>query len=417
VKPFARLVWKEGRELLRPQYILPLVFIPVLFVAMGGMMSGLTEDLADQPRVGIVNEDGDRLGDVAVESIRANAEVVYHRNESPGSYERAAKKVKRKDGNVLLVLPANFTERIRDGKRATVAVHTPVEEVSLLGVASSAKAGAVLAEVDRNVTIAATNATAETLSPTEQRHTTYVKGRTIQASPAAVSGAFLQQFIFVPIVIVFAILISGQMVIQSMGIEKENRTLEMLLTMPVERWKLVAAKLTAGGALGLVATVLYMGGIAFYQTSFTMLGPGTASFSLGPVDYVLVGASLFFALAGVLALALCLGLFVDDRQGAQVLLFPVSMLALVPMFATMFTDFDVLGPGAKVILFLIPFTHPIIAPKRLLFGDYGLVLAGIGYELVFAVGMVWLAARLFRSDRLVTGRAGRLQWLLDKLQR
>jgi ABC-2 type transport system permease protein len=417
VRPFARLVWKEARGLLRPQYILPFVFIPVLFVAMGGMMSGVTDGLGEQPTVGVVDEDDGRFGDVAVESIRADAEVVYHRNGSPDSYERAAATVKREGGDVLLVIPENFSERIRAGERATVGVHTPVEEVSLLGVASSARAGALLSAVDRNVTLARTNATAATLEPTEPRHTTYVKGESVRASPAAVSGAFLQQFIFVPIVIVFAILISGQMVIQSMGIEKENRTLETLLTMPVERWKLVAAKLTAGGTVGLAATVLYMGGIAVYQASFTALGPGSSSFSLGPLDYLLVGVSLFFALAGVLALALCLGLFVDDRQGAQVLLFPVSMLALVPMFATMFTDFDVLGPGAKVVLFLIPFTHPIVAPKRLLFGDYGLVLAGIAYEIVFAVAMVALAARLFRSDRLVTGRAGRLQWLIDKLQR
>jgi ABC-2 type transport system permease protein len=417
VRPFVRLVWKESRELLRPQYLLPLVFIPLIFVALGGMMAGVTDDLADQPKVGVVDEDGDRFGQVAVEAIRANSEVVYHRNETPDSYEDAATTVKRNGGDVLFVIPGNFTERIRTGQRAAVGVHTPVEEVSLLGAASSARTGALLAEVDRNVTLAATNATATTLSPTEPRHTTYVKGRTIQASPAAVSGAFLQQFIFVPIVIVFAILISGQMVIQSMGIEKENRTMETLLTMPVQRWKIVAAKLTAGGAVGLVATVLYIGGIFVYQTSFTAFGPGTGAFSLGALDYAFIGVSLFFALVGVLAMALCLGLFVDDRQGAQVLLFPVSMLALVPMFGTMFTDFDVLGPVLKAGLFLIPFTHPIIAPKRLLFGDYDLVLAGIAYEVLFALAMVWLAARLFRSDRLITGRAGRFQWVLDKLQR
>jgi len=417
VRPFARLVWKEARGLARPQYLLPLLVIPLLFVGMGWAFSGVGDDLADEPSVGVIDEDGDRLGAVAVEALRANSEVVYHREAAPDSYAAAAREVRREGGSVLFVIPANFTERIRAGERATVGVHTPVREVSLLGAASSAETGALLSAVDREVTLAATNATAATLSPTEPRHTTYVKGRTVEASPAAVSGAFLQQLIFVPVVIVFAILISGQMVVQSMGIEKENRTLETLLTMPVARWKLVAAKLAAGGAVGLVATVLYVGGIGFYQASFAAFGAGTASFTLGPLDHLLVGVSLFLALAGVLAMALCLGLFVDDRQGAQVLLFPVSMLALVPMFATMFTDFDVLGPVAKVALFLVPFTHPIIAPKRLLFDDHALVLAGIAYELVFAVGMVLLAARLFHSDRLVTGRAGRLQPLLDRLQR
>lgn len=417
MRQFTRLVWKEGRELLRPQYVLPLLFIPLLFVVMGGGFAGVTDGLADGPSVGVVNADGDRYGDVAVDAIRANSEVVYHENGTPDSMESAVATVERRDGDVLFVIPGNFTESIRAGERVAVGVHTPVREVSILSVASSAQAEGVLDEVDRNVTLAATNATAATLEPTERRYTTYVKGDPVDAAPGAVSGAFTQQFIFVPVVIVFAILISGQMVIQSMGIEKENRTLETLLTMPVARWKLVAAKLTAGGALGGVATVLYIGGLFVYQASLTAVGPGASAFTLGPLDYALVGVSLFFALVGTLALALSLGLFVDDRQGAQVLLFPISGLALVPMFATMFSDFDVLPLGAKVLLFVIPLTHPIIAPKRLLFGDVGLVLAGIAYEAAFAVGMVALAARLFRSDRLVTGRAGRLQWLLDKLQR
>jgi hypothetical protein len=35
----------------------------------------------------------------------------------------------------------------------------------------------------------------------------------------------------------------------------------------------------------------------------------------------------------------------------------------------------------------------------------------------FVVGSVWVAARLFDSDRLVTGDAGRLGRLFDALQR
>jgi ABC-2 type transport system permease protein len=99
------------------------------------------------------------------------------------------------------------------------------------------------------------------------------------------------------------------------------------------------------------------------------------------------------------------------------LLLPLSALAIVPMFATMFTDVDTLGPVMKAALLAIPFTHPIIAPKRLLFDDYELVAAGIAYELLFAVAAVWLAVKLFESDRPITGNAGWLDRLVRLVQR
>jgi hypothetical protein len=50
----------------------------------------------------------------------------------------------------------------------------------------------------------------------------------------------------------------------------------------------------------------------------------------------------------------------------------------------------------------------------LLFGNVGLVAAGIAYEALFAPGAIAFAVRVFDSDRVVTGRLGR--WL-SKLQR
>jgi ABC-2 type transport system permease protein len=115
--------------------------------------------------------------------------------------------------------------------------------------------------------------------------------------------------------------------------------------------------------------------------------------------------------------ALALGIFADSQQGAQMLLLPLSGLAIVPMFATMFTDVDALGPLASGLLLAIPFTHPIIAPKRLLFDDVGLVVAGIGYVFLFAVAAVVLVIKLFESDRPITGDAGWLDRVVELVQR
>lgn len=417
MRPLFRLAWKESRELLRARYLLPILFVPLMFVLLGQGLGGIGAELAEPPQVGVVNADDGQYGQVVLETFEAEGEVVY-RGTPDEAVRAAVEGTAENGGEALVVLPANFTERIRSGERAPVRVYSTVDSVSIVSLASSERVESLLDAADRNLTLAATNATAATLSPTERRYTTFVKGERIDASPGAISAAFSTRFIFVPLVILFVILFSGQMVIVSMGIEKEHRTLESLLTMPVRRRDIVLAKLSVGAAFGLAATLLYTGSVVVYQASLSAFGTGTVgSLQLTGLDYLLVGVSLFLALLGALAVALSLGLFVDDRQGAQVLLLPLTGLALVPAMATMFADFTALSLPMQVALFAVPFTHPIIAPKQLLFDNVGLVLAGIAYEVVFVVGSVWVAARLFDSDRLVTGDAGRLGRLFDALQR
>ncbi|MFB6151487.1 MAG: ABC transporter permease [Haloarculaceae archaeon] len=416
MRPFARLLWKEARELLRPRYILPILLLPVIFIAMGQGLGGIEEELGDQPRVGLVNHDGDEYGAVVAETLEARADVVYSNSSAGSSPTAALEETTAEGGSAVVVVPSNFTERIRGGQRGRVELYTQVRSVSIVGIASTAQIEELLSAASHNVTVAVTGATEAQLDPIERSHTTYVKGERMSAPPGAISAAFTSQFIFVPVIIMLAIVFSGQMVMNSMAGEKENKTLETLLSMPVSRRQIVAAKLVGGSVVGVVATALYTGGLAFTQVSVGT-SMGASAVTLGGLDYALVGVSLFFSLVGALALALALGVFADSQQGAQMLLLPLSGLAIVPMFATMFTDVDTLGLGAKALLFAIPFTHPIIAPKRLLFDDLDLVLAGIGYEVLFAAGAVWLVVRLFASDRPITGNAGWLERLIRLVQR
>ena len=75
------------------------------------------------------------------------------------------------------------------------------------------------------------------------------------------------------------------------------------------------------------------------------------------------------------------------------------------MFLTMFSDFDTLPTGLQIFLFAIPFSHPMMAMRSLMFGDTNLVLAGIGYEALFCIVMMFIAVTLFKKDILLIGRA------------
>lgn len=410
MRVFWRLLRKELRELARPQYLIPLLVMP-LFLVLSLQGVGAAEDAAsERPVVVVVDNDGDEYAALATETLQQRANVTAHR--SSVSQEVAIETLQSGPANTLFVFPEGFSERIESGNRSEVRVYSSLSHLSTTSGAESAKANALLSAVDANITANVTGASQSALDPTTNTHTTYVKGTHVEASPGQLSGSVSMRFFFLGMVMVLAVFGAGSLVVNSMGSEKENGTLETLLTMPVQRRTIVGAKLGASAILGVALAAFYIG--VFYLARPDTGGTSVAQLTGG--DYALVGLSLSLAIIDILAVALCLGVFADDTRGAQTLLMPVAFVAMVPAFVTGFVDTSTLSLPLKAALYAIPSTHPVIAPVELAFGDPLVVLAGIAYEVAFAVVVIALTVRLFGSDRLVTGDAGRLGVVLDALQ-
>ncbi|NHN61212.1 MULTISPECIES: ABC transporter permease [Halorussus] len=409
---FLRLLKKELRELARPRYLIPLLVAP-LFVVVTLQGVGSIQDQADDPMaVAVVNQDAGEYGRLAVDTIDRTANVT---STSSGSSVSPRRVLERGDeASVVVVVPPDFTERIRADERANLSVHSAVDGVNFATGSASAKTAALVGAVNDRLALARSGANATALAPVGDVQTTYVRGTRVDASPGALTEAVSLRFFMLGMVMVFAIFGAGQLMIQGMGSEKENKTLETLLTMPVRRRTIVAAKLVSGALLGLLMAGLYTASIYFSRPS---TGSGVASLpQLSGGDYLLVGVLLTLAIVDVLALALWLGVFADDSKGAQTLMVPLMLVVMAPVFVSMYFGLSSFSLPVKLALFAIPSTYPVVAPQRLLFGDLGLVYAGVAYQVGFAAVMVWLSVRLFDSDRLVTGDTGRLGSLVERLQ-
>lgn len=139
------------------------------------------------------------------------------------------------------------------------------------------------------------------------------------------------------------IIMAGSLVINSMAFEKENKTLETLLTLPVRRFTIVTGKIASAAIIGLLLSIVYMLGIGYYFQSFQMsAGLNLADYNMALTlgDFLLIGVSLFITLVAALSLCMLLGTFAKNYKSAQTLTFPIVLLALLPMFLTLFMDFD-----------------------------------------------------------------------------
>jgi len=406
------IIKKEVKELLTPATFVPIIVMAIVFGSMGNMIGGATEEAKKLPVIGIINEDSGRFSDIVNETVYGMAKVVY--NSTSGKIDEGINVLKEKGGTALIIIPSNFSDNIENNRPGEMEVYWIMKGAGIMDSISSGVVESILQELNTKISkelIEKGNVNATfALSPTTRNETTIFKGNEMQGiSPSAISAILSSQSTMVPIIMMIIIVMAGGMVISSMGMEKENKTLETLLTLPVKRTSIVAGKIAGSAIVGLLMAVIYMVGFSYYLSSFEVSGNinlADYGLTLDAWDYLLVGISLFLALTAALSLCMVLGTFAKNYKSAQTLTVPVSILALIPMFMIMFKDFSTLPLALKVILFAIPFSHPMMAVRALLFGDYMLVISGIAYVAVFALTMIAIAVWIFRTDKLLTGAIG-----------
>ena len=242
-------------------------------------------------------------------------------------------------------------------------------------------------------------------------------------TPYDIASAVSGQTMMIPLVIMIIITMIGSIVIGSMGSEKENKTLETLLTLPIKRTSIVTGKILAAAVVGLIYGLAYMAGMSIYMGSMTgMMSSGADSVDLAALgmsldlgDWALVMASMFLAIVCALGICMILGAFSKNYKSAQTMTMPLSILAIIPMFVIMFTGWYGSGAALQAICFAIPFSHPMMAMQALMNGDSTLVLAGIAYMLIFAGATILATVKIYNSDVLITG-LGQNKWV-QKLTR
>lgn len=414
------IIKKEFKELFILSTILPIVVIAIVFGSVGQMIGGVEESMEEKPVIGIVDIDDGDFSDIAMSVLTERAEVIYDGSDA----EEGLEEVREENGVALLVIPENFSQNIYANHPGEIEIHWIMKGAGMMDSISSSVVEGLIQSVNQGIStkLIEQNSSSDpalVLNPTTRIDTTSFKGKEIEGlSPSQLGNMLNSQSIVIPIVVMMLIIMAGASVISSMGLEKENKTLETLLTLPVRRSHIVIGKIVGSALVGMIMAAIYMIGFSRYMSSFQISDINLADFglALGMQDYLLVGISLFVALLAGLSLCIVLGTFAKNYRSAQTLVFPITALAMISMFATMFKDFDTIPVVLRILVFAIPFSHPMMAMRALMLDNYLLVIGGIAYTAVFTAIMIWIAVRIFNSDRLLTGSVrkrvalGRLVW-------
>jgi len=418
LKGLFTIVVKEIKELVRdPKILLPMIIIPLLMFPFMGFAIQFSMEAAEQSMedisVGLIDRDGGPVAESLTNYLTALNVTVVQVDDSDISNTFAY--VQESNLTGLIIIPSGFSQNITEGKTAELEVYTPFRGGSIMETTSASAVSSLLSFFENNLVnqrIKEVSKDPETfLNPIDLSEKSIINGKGVDVNPAVLFSLVMSQSIMVPVGIMMLLIFAMQLAATAVASEKEEKTLETLLTLPINRFIILAGKLTGSIIVAVVGALAYLIGFSYYMNSLmgvipTEAGIDLASIGLAPtlLSYGLLGLSLFMALLSALALAISLSVFAEDVRGAQALVGPLTILLVVPMIFTIFTDIYSLPFPLSTILLAIPFTHPILAANVVFTGNYLVTVGGIIYMAIFTVGVLYIAARLFGTEKILTAK-------------
>lgn len=433
MRHLTNIVKKEVKELITPGTLASIIAMAILFAGIGFMVNDEIEKGIKPPEFAIANLDSidgnDAYSAGAIASLGEKYEKMFLIEmgdkvvEIKGDdlhdvtdVEKRLDLMERIGMNSLIVIPKEYSEKISSGNGCSIETFWVQTETGMMGGISSTMLSPVLGHLSDYATkkyltdngFSGNPDLAQNLVYTG-KNSTYLEGTLHErVSPSEISGAISSQTMFIPIIVMLIVVMIGSVLIASIGSEKENKTLETLLTMPISRTTIVFGKILGSAIAGLVFGGINMVGMVFYMQGYTKFGTSSVSLeslglNLGMAEWILVFLFIFLAIFCALGLCIILGAFAKNYKSAQIYVMPISIMAIIPMLVTMFSGFESLPAFLKALVFAIPFSHPMMVFENLMFGNTAILVGGLVYMLAFSAATIIIAVRLYKSDILITG--------------
>jgi ABC-2 type transport system permease protein len=418
--PLGNIIQKELMEMFRdPKLLLGMVLVPILiFPIMGVAISSsyeATQNALKTSGTAVYSEDE------AVGNISYSASLVAYleysnltvKNITAPDAAAAVKKAVDTGATVLLVIPANFTRNILELNSSTIGAYAIFRDFSMTESAIYTKASAALDNFNQMVVAARLHEAYPNQSvvnltfPLVKKSESVIKGELKDADPTLVEASVLGSTIIMPMTLMILLIMAGQLAATSVAMEKEQKTLEVLLSLPVRRINILIGKLSGVMVVSMFATVSYLVGFTFYFKSLGV-GGGADLSALGlnpePVGIVLLGVTLMLSFISALSLAVLLSVFTKDVRSAQALMGVLYIPIMVPALVLMFSPVGALPAAMQAVILAIPFSYPILAAQTLYTQQYLLIGIGVIYQALFTAAVLAIAARVFSTEKILTAK-------------
>jgi len=425
MNPLKALVIKEFKDLLRePQILLGIILAPVLMLGIMGVIfsaafSSVREAAAGRVSLAVLDLDEGVYSSVLINMLRSMNASIY--TVDSRSIDEAIVEAASRNLKLLLVIPRGFSENITLGVKARLQVYSAIEGFSLSSTIPSSAIQAYIVSYEHVLVydllrrIAPSIDPSFVLDPISLDEYTILRGSIVKIPPAVVFQRLFGQSLMLPFSMFMVVVVAMQIAATSMAKEKEGKTLEVLLTLPVKRIYILMGKLAGSILIAIIGSISYLSGFAIYIGSFSLIPVEELAELDLPMEsikimeiplqgYIVMGILLVLSLIAFLSIAIGLSALADDVRSAQSLLGLVFIPLVIPFMFSIFADVNSLPIALRIMVYAIPLSYPILSINSIISGDYLTPSLGIVYLSIFTIAILYISAWFFGSEKILTAK-------------
>ena len=199
--------------------------------------------------------------------------------------------------------------------------------------------------------------------------------------------------------------------------EREKKTLESLLALPISRKSILFGKLMSGMVLVSIFAVLNVAGMYLYvwlTSNASSEVSSVLSFELTPTTIIAISITMFLSAFISMGLGISIASLAKDVRTSEsmyqfILMFPSMIVGFTGMFAGVPESIG----GPALLLYIIPYTHTLAIFQKLLkpnyydvksltgFGLYGDLLFHFAFLFVSILIVLYIASKVFEREGIV----------------
>ena len=429
LKPLLR---KELKELLMEKSILiGMIIVPlIMFPLIGGLTSfgirSAATHVAGVHEIGLVDLDNtDLSGRLLPNMLRDNGlkPIILDCRER-GECVRIAEDM---DLKLVAIIPSGFSENFTKGLKSGVETIYILKSLSISEITACEGLSSKLMKAIKSLAekIHGRGLNIEFLKhPADERSTIIYLGRSLRAPIEALASMLPAMIFGLPLVAMMTASYASSISATSIALEKESKTLELLLSLPVRRFTILLSKLLGTIIIVILGTISFMVGFAIYglmlSSAFipevgveTSVGGAVQTpfigsiFTPSPIFMAVVLASIFLGMIMTTCLGILIGVLCADVRSSQQLVGAVMMpLTIFPFFILIFSSIESLPAGVRLALLLDPYTHFFLAIMKGFIGDFPSAAISLAVMVGATIIMLAIGSWLFMGERLITMRIG-----------
>lgn len=412
--PMWVLTKKEIKELLRdPKVVVLMLVVPaLLFVVMGQVMGfAISETVKSATKgqsIAVINNDTGNLSLLFIQMLKTmsnnTVDVLTGANNVTEVFHK-------KSYDFAIVIPSNFSSSIISGIPAKISVFYSISDFSIssltkTGVVSSITSAfrdlltsSLLSQAYPGMNISSV------LNPLVAEQYAFIGGNILPGNVLESMMSGLMVLFIVPM-LVFSI--GSSISAAGMGTEKEEKTLEALLTFPVKRSYILFSKTLGSLVVSLLGVAgMGLGALYYYSRIFSFSGQSFSISSVASImsakEVALLLFAFFIAILLVLTISTVLSSFAKNIREAQMVASYVWMPVLLPFFILMYVDFSQLGSLLSYLLSVFPASVPIVAIKTLFMANKSYLYLSFISNLIYIAIALYLGTKWFSGETLIAG--------------